>query len=127
MQWFATYPDGNYNRPARRSSDGGIQTSYVFCSKQTPTWIDRIEGRWTAARLQPGNSKAVFGASEDAYALYWAACHRAIVRDVYHEGDRLGAKLGYHFAGEPKAHELKEFVVASPFDVLGEGWPDARI
>jgi hypothetical protein len=119
--WSASYPDGNYNRPARRSSDGPPQTSYVFCSKETPLWIDRSEGKWLASRLQPGNRKAVFGASESAYALYWGACHHAIVRDVYAEGDRLGKKLGYHFSGEPD--EREDVPLSSPSDVLREDWP----
>lgn len=122
--WSATYPDGNYNRPARRVGDGTVKISYVFCSKQAPIWIDNYEGRWLASRLQPGNSKAVFGANEAKYALYWGACHRAIVRDVLSGGDHLGKKLGYYFAGEAGEDALEDVTLKSPFEVLNGDWPN---
>jgi hypothetical protein len=55
------------------------------------------------------------GVFESTYAVYWAACHNAVVRDVYDEGERLGRKLGYRFSGDDLEDEQ---LLGSPFDVL---------
>jgi hypothetical protein len=116
--WESEHKGGDYNRRAPRRG-GEVATNFVFCSKQKPAVIDHDEDRtaWLATPLQPGNSQAVFGASETAYAMYWAACHDAIVEDVYSEGDRLGRKLGYRFSGDVGDSEEQQ-VLASPEDVL---------
>jgi hypothetical protein len=116
--WESEHKDGNYNRRAPLTG-GDVATSFVFCSKQKPTFIEYDNDRkaWLATPLQPGNSQAMYGAVESAYAIYWAACHYAIVKDVYDEGDRLGRKLGYRFSGYPDSLG-EDKVLASPSDVL---------
>jgi hypothetical protein len=56
---------------------------------------DRGSG-WSTTMLAPGNSDAIFGATETTLALYWAACHGKAVDDVYDGGQRLGKEFGYH-------------------------------
>jgi hypothetical protein len=116
--WESTHKDANYDRPAPRTG-GEMNISFIFCSKKKPASINRAESgaSWSATPLQPGNHNAVSGAMESAYAVYWAACHGAIVRDVTDEGDRLGKKLGYRFSGEGDNLDEDE-TLASPFDVL---------
>ena len=116
--WESEHKGGNYDRRAPRTG-GEVATSFVFCSKQRPAWIDYDEDQkaWLATPLQPGNSNAVFGAAESAYAMYWAACHNTVVGDVYTEGDILGRKLGYRFSGDLNAIEDQQ-KLTSPEDVL---------
>ncbi len=114
--WQSHHKNGNYERPAPRT-DQEAATQFIFCSKQKPTLIER-QGNgagWTATPLQPGNSKVMAGATESAYAEYWAACHHAAVEDVYDEGDQLGKKLGYRFSGEDIDEDK---TLAAPSDVL---------
>jgi hypothetical protein len=95
-KWFSSHHPRGYDRPAPRKFDNE-GTSYVFCSKTKPALLSQSDDKktWTADFLAPGNRQEVFGANETALAYYWAACHRAIVKDVYDEGARLGQKLGY--------------------------------
>ena len=96
-KWFNSYHPHGYDKPAPRKFDGD-QIGYVFCSKTKPALLDQNDDKttWRVGFLAPGNTRQVFGANETGLALYWAACHRAIVSDVYGEGEKLGGKLGYH-------------------------------
>jgi len=116
--WESEHKGGNYDRPAPRTG-GDVSISFVFCSKQKPAWIDYGGEKrvWVATPLQPGNSKAVFGAAESAYAMYWAACHNTAVTDVYAGGDALGKKLGYAFTGDVDSAGIEK-TLGSPVDVL---------
>lgn len=120
--WESSYPDNSTDLDmARAPREGGEMTiSFIFCSKQKPAFIDHSKDgmSWGALLLQPGNSLAMSGVREAQYAMYWAACHNAIVQDVYGEGDRLGKKLGYRFSGESDDNLPEDEPLASPFDVL---------
>jgi hypothetical protein len=116
-EWQSHHKNGDYDKPARRT-DEEKATSVVFCSKTKPALIER-EGapKWSATFLAPGNSEAVFGAAESAYALYWAACHAAEARDVYEGGDELGRRLGYRFSVSDKGLPEDE-ILSSPLEAL---------
>jgi hypothetical protein len=95
-RWDSYHPEGNYKRRAPRHG-GEAATSYVFCSKTIPAIILQDDhGRWTAARLNPGNSNSIAGATEFINKMYWAACHGKAVNDLYIDGERLAKTLGYN-------------------------------
>lgn len=98
-KWFSSHHPRGYDRPAPRKLDAN-DTSYVFCSKTKPALFNANEDKatWRVSFLAPGVKDQVYGANETALALYWAACHRAIVKDVYDGGEKLGRKLGYRIA-----------------------------
>jgi hypothetical protein len=115
--WSANYPDGNYNRTAKKTGGDRASVSFVFCSKSNAALIDlNDDGKWLASKLRPGDEAAVYGYNESGLSFYWAACHRAIVKDVYAGGTQLGKKLGYHNAWDSGGDMQGE--IASPFDAL---------
>jgi hypothetical protein len=119
--WESYHPGGNYDRPAPRKG-GEVATSFVFCSKTMPAFIDKDDRApgWSATTLAPGNTDAIFGATETALALYWAACHGKVVDDVYKGGERLGKEFGYHVTWTwTEENGLEDKVVQRPSDALG--------
>lgn len=97
LKWWESYhPGGSYDRRAPRQGEESA-TSFIFCSKTVPALIDKDDrgSGWSATMLAPGNSDAIFGATETALTLYWAACHGKAVEDVYKGGERLGKEFGY--------------------------------
>ena len=92
--WGSDYPDGNYDAVRPRKFSGNA-TSYVICSKQDASIIERDENSgWTQTRLAPGAKDGIFGYLESGLAIYWAACHAMNVQDVY-SATVLANKLGY--------------------------------
>jgi hypothetical protein len=73
-QWSASCPG---LKCGRKSFDGG-GTSFVFCSRTHPTWIDRSEeykddpNKWTFTPLGPGSPDAASGVHEGVHRMYWA-------------------------------------------------------
>lgn len=114
--WESTHPEGSYDRRAPRQG-GESTTSFMFCSKTMPAIInkDNSGSGWSATMLAPGNSEAIYGVTETALALYWAACHAKAVDDVYEGGDRLGKQFGYHVNW---SGELEDKVLQQPTDAL---------
>ena len=87
-----------------------------------PAFIDKDDRApgWSATTLAPGNTDAIFGATETALALYWAACHGKVVDDVYKGGERLGKEFGYHVTWTwTEENGLEDKVVQRPSDALG--------
>jgi hypothetical protein len=94
--WRSPQSDGYERRAPRR--DAGERTIYVLCSKSEPALIEPPESagaRYRAVMLAPGDARAVTGALETQLALYWLACHNAVIEDVYAGGSRLARRLGY--------------------------------
>ena len=92
--WGSEYPDGNYDAVRPRSASGTAD-SYVVCSKQDPSIIERDEkSGWSQTRLAPGAKDGIFGYLESALTIYWAACHAMNVQDVY-AATVVANKLGY--------------------------------
>jgi hypothetical protein len=113
----AHYPGGNYDRPAKKTGGDKAAVSFVFCSKSNAALIDLTEdGKWLASKLRPGDETSVYGYNESGLSFYWAACHRAIVKDVYAGGTQLGKKLGYRNAWDSNGD--MQGPIASPFDAL---------
>jgi hypothetical protein len=118
-EWRSHHMDGDYDKPARRT-DEKKATTFVFCSKTKPALIEREnEGtqKWVATFIAPGSSEAVFGATESAYALYWAACHAVEARDVYEEQDDLGRRFGYRLSLSDKGFPEDE-ILSDPREAL---------
>ena len=84
-----------------------------------PAMIDKDDrgSGWSAIMLAPGNSDAIFGATETALALYWAACHAKAVDDVYNGGERLGKEFGYH-VNWTAGNGLQDKALQQPTDAL---------
>lgn len=92
--WESYHPKGIYKRAPRHG--GEAATNFVFCSKTMPAMIlQEDHGKWTAVRLNPGNSNTIAGATETTHIMYWAACHCKTLNDVYRDGERLAKTLGY--------------------------------
>ena len=114
--WGSDYPDGNYDAVRPRSFSGNA-TSYVVCSKQDPSIIERDEkSGWTQTRLAPGAKDGIFGYLESALAIYWAACHGMNVQDVY-SATVLANKLGYPAA--IAVDSVNQTNLADPMDGFG--------
>ena len=93
--WQSDESKSMYKRRPRHG--GEVATSFVFCSKTVPAMIlQNDHGKWTAARLNPGKSHTIAGATESIHIMYWAACHGKAVNDVYGDGERLAKALGYN-------------------------------
>lgn len=95
-RWWRSQADGGDRRAPRR--DAGERTLHVFCSKSVPALIDapsEADGKFMAVMLAPGDERALTGALETQIALYWLACHNAVVEDVYRGGTSLARRLGY--------------------------------
>jgi len=112
---FWNSKDTGKTTPPKKLENEESDTQFVFCSKVKPALIWKDEGKWVASPLEPGNEAAMAGATESAYAMYWAACHRAAVADVYSGGTRLARKLGYEFSGNAIPQDAP---LSAPADVL---------
>jgi hypothetical protein len=117
--WSASCPLG---KCGRKSFDGA-GTSFVFCSRKYPTWIDGYEeyndpNKWTFTPLGPGSRDAFSGVHEGIHRMYWAACH-GLDADAPFDA-KLGQRYGY--ATElPKFHEEFDSFgkgFSNPFDIL---------
>jgi uncharacterized protein len=114
--WGSDYPDGNYDTVRPRKFTGNA-TSYVVCSKQRPSIIERDENSgWTQTQLAPGAKDGIFGYSESALAIYWAACHAMNVQDVY-SATAVANKMGY--PGAVAVDGLTQTNLADPMDGFG--------
>lgn len=119
--WRSVHPDGYQRRAPRKPA--GDRTFHVFCSKMEPALIaspdgaagKTQEGMWPATMLAPGNRAFATGPAESLVALYWLACHDAVVEDVSREGTALARRLGY---GSAPLRGPAERPLADPLDAL---------
>jgi hypothetical protein len=96
---------------------------HVFCSKTQPALIagqtgaggKTQEGTSRATMLAPGNQAFATGPAESLVALYWLACHDAVVEDVGREGTALARRLGY---GSAPLRGPADPTLADPLDAL---------
>ena len=92
--WSSDYPDGNYDTVRPRDFLNSA-TPYIVCSKTDASIIEQEDGpQWTQSQLAPGAKDQIFGYLESALAIYWAACHKMNIRDVY-AATAIANKLGY--------------------------------
>ena len=112
--WYAEYPDGNYDAPGTLKYIGET-TPYVVCSKERPGFVaDEGKDGWGFSGVAPGAHQRSSGYAESALALYWAACHGLNVQDVYATAD-LAIKLGYPAAAGETVATTK---ISSPTDAI---------
>jgi hypothetical protein len=113
--WYAEYPDGNYDAP-RPLKYTGETTPYVVCSREKPGFvaIDAKDG-WGFSGVAPGARSKPSGYAESALALYWAACHGLNVQDVATVAD-LAKELGYPAALSGETSEAIK--ISNPTDAV---------
>jgi hypothetical protein len=100
---------------SKRKLDGrGI--TYIFCSKTTPAWISKTEGKqsWTAQFMRPDDPDAYAGVTEGIYRIYLAACHHVEILDIEKQ-IKTARKLGYMTSGI-----IDEMKLSTPQEILSK-------
>lgn len=104
------HPNGDYDRPARRTG-GGLTTNYYFCSKQQPAMVSKIDGKWLVSFL--GSVASPSGVMTSATIAYFYVCHGVNAKDASTE--TFARKFGYRTDPD---EDFSQTPAAAPEDVL---------
>jgi hypothetical protein len=78
---------------------GLVKVSYAFCSTERPAFVFYSDGKFYAHVLNVGDTAGVSGYNTDSHLLYWAICHKKVLReeDLASEAvAKQALELGYH-------------------------------
>jgi hypothetical protein len=78
---------------------GLVKVSYAFCSTERPAFVFYADGKFLAHVLDVGDTAGVSGYNTDSHLLYWAICHRKVLREADLSSEDLAKQaqqLGYH-------------------------------
>jgi hypothetical protein len=78
---------------------GLVKVSYAFCSTEQPAFVFYADGRFYAHVLDVGDPNAVSGFNTDSHLLYWAICHKKVLREADLTSEAVAKEasaLGYH-------------------------------
>jgi hypothetical protein len=78
---------------------GLVKVSYAFCSTERPAFVFYSDGKFIAHVLNVGDTAGVSGYNTDSHLLYWAICHKKVLREEDLAGEGLAKEaleLGYH-------------------------------
>jgi len=78
---------------------GLVKVSYAFCSTERPAFVFYADGKFYAHVLDVGDTGGVSGFNTDSHLLYWAICHKKVLREADLSSDELAkqaSELGYH-------------------------------
>ena len=99
-----------YDRVKPPKFFGLVKVSYAFCSTELPAFVFYSDGKFFAHVLDVGDTGGVAGFNTDSHLLYWAICHKKILREADLTSEELAKQaqeLGYHKVKEAEKGQYR--------------------